>query len=440
MGKIAPAVKFHLHRGANKSTELRYLLTVFKYKPFGREPNAYRILVPDVSLHPKFWDKQKQRATIDRSAPTFHSRVNTLLDELEQNILSIYKDFNAGCILPNELGLELSYRMNWKPRPEIKSNQNVSLFSFIESFLIERETGKRGTEKVLHTWANLLKQFSEERYKRLIDYNDIDTIFFTAFKDWCYASPRNHSINYFAKGLTIIRQFMREAERRKFHTNRDYTFFVVKRTPTTKLALTFDELEALYQLDLANYAPGMVKARDLFLIGAYTGLRFSDFSRIRPEWLEVRDGQKILNVVTQKTDTSVSVPLFPIAEQLLEKYGFNVPKVHNAKMNESLKDLGRMAGFDKNLIVINTAGGKRNDEGKKQWEILSTHVARRSFATNFYREGYPVNMLMQITGHTTERQFMNYIKIGSKENAVRFATMQAQKGKGLTVIKPAVNQ
>ena len=439
MGKLVPAVRYNLHKIRNKET--KYVLIVFNYRAFGNDPTQYRNLVPNVTVLPKFWDYQRQRVTIDRSNPTFHIKANQLLDEIEETITAIFKDFNAGCISPHDLGKELGYRLKWEPRPEIvDTKKNVTLFAFIDNFLNERTGGKRGTEKVLYTWATLLKQFSMERYQRLVNYDEVDNEFLNAFKNWCYAEPRKHSINYFAKGLTVLRQFMREAERRKYHNSRDYMFFGVKRTPTTKLALTFDELEALYQLDLANYAPGMVKARDLFLIGAYTGLRFSDFSRIRPEWLEVRDGQKILNVVTQKTDVTVSVPLLPIAATILEKYGYNVPKVANAKMNESLKELGKMAGLDKNMIVINTAGGKRNDEGKKQYEILSTHVARRSFATNFYREGIPASMLMQITGHTTERQFMNYIKIGSKENAVRFATMQAQKEKGLTVIKPAVNQ
>lgn len=436
MGKTAPAVKFNLW--FRPYTELRYIMTVFNYYENGKKRAQYRNLVPNTSIHPKFWDKVRQRASVDRSNPTHHIKVNQLLDDISGTIMEIYRDFNAGCISPKDLELELAYRMKWQPRPEPESETNTTptLFEFIDLYCRERDGGKRGTEKILQTWANLLKAFSMERYRRLLDYHDIDATFFAAFRKWCYAPPRSHSINYFHKGTTVIRQFMREAERRKFHDNRDYQFFTVKKMATTKIALSFEELETLYNLDLSGH-PGLIQSRDLFLIGCYTGLRFSDFSRIQAENVEQgEDGRKYITIVTQKTGTLVTIPLLPIPEALLQKYGYNAPKLTNQYLNRNLKELGKLAGLTGKMFVINTAGGVRNDEILEKSELLSSHVARRSFATNFYKQGKtPIHDLMRITGHATEKQFMQYIKIDGKESAANFA--RTQEAAPMTVVKKA---
>ncbi len=418
-----------------------YIYLIFNYWRDGKARIKFRQLVPDARIQPQHFDKKRQRVKYDPSNPTRHNIINARMDDMALHIANIYNENNIGCISPDDMGLELAYRMKWKPRPapkkEVEQKPIPALFDFIEIFCREREGGKHGTEKVLHTWAELLRKFSKERYRRLLDYQDIDAAFFAAFQKWCYAPPRHHSVNYFYKGLTIVRQFMREAERRKFHENRDYQFFTVKRMPTTKIALSFDELERLYVLDLPQHS-GMEKTRDLFLIGAYTGLRFSDFTRIMAEHIDrAEDGKKYLSIVTQKTGTLVTIPLLPIAEKLLEKYGYNVPKVANQNFNDNMKELGKMAGLTGKMFVTNSAGGKRNETILEKWEMLSSHVARRSFATNFYRDGMPVSVLMQITGHATEKQFMAYIKIDGKENAAHFNSIQDRKDAPMTVIKKA---
>ena len=96
-------------------------------------------------------------------------------------------------------------------------------------------------------------------------------------------------------------------------------------------------------------------------------------------------------------------------------------------MNAYLKELARGAGLNDKMIVTTTEGGQRREESAEKWEILTTHVARRSFATNFYRKGIPAVQLMKITGHATERQFMQYIAIDGKMNALDLAAGMREK-------------
>jgi integrase len=269
----------------------------------------------------------------------------------------------------------------------------------------------------------LLKTYASER-KGNLEYDDINLVFFNDFKSWLFAPPRLHSINYAAKVMAVVRQFMRAAQDEKLHSNTTYQDkkFKIGKIKTSKIVLSFEELEALYRLDLSNNTR-LERVRDLFLIGAYTGLRFSDFTRIEPEHIEQAEGQSIINITTLKTGAMVSIPLFPIPLALLQKYNFSAPTISNQKMNDYLKELGKMAGMTGKLILTGSKGGKREDTTLEKWEKLTTHVARRSFATNFYRAGIPVIVLMQITGHTTEQQFMQYIAIKGKDNALHFADL-----------------
>jgi len=215
---------------------------------------------------------------------------------------------------------------------------------------------------------------------------------------------------------------MQEAKRRKFHTINDFQDFKHQKEKVVKISLSFDELESIFNLDLSS-TPRLEKVRDLFLVGAYTGLRFSDFVAIKPDHIFEEQGKRYIMLHTQKTNTQVTIPLLPIPAQILQKYHFTTPKLSNQKMNAGLKELGEIAQLNEKIVDVRTKGGKRVDQTFKKWEKLSSHAARRSFATNFFLKGVPAAVLMQITGHSTERQFMQYINVNQKTNASRFAEL-----------------
>lgn len=371
---------------------------------------------------PEAWEFSKQRAKASAKFPE-GTDINTTLADLERHTNAIFRENNFGQITPADFAAELDRRMDWAPGPDDKPKV-PGLFNFIENELLpEKKAQPRGTWKILQTVFLLLKQYAQERARNL-DYGGIDYVFFADFKTWLFAEPRKHSTNYASKVVDVLKQFMREAQRRGYHSKTDYQSFSIKKEKTTKFALSFEELEALYRMDLGGNNR-LERVRDLFLIGAYTGLRFSDFTRIRPEHIETtKDGKKILNITTQKTGQPVSILLLDIPETLLRKYDFAAPKMSNQKMNDYLKELGQLAGMNDKMIVTNTAGGKRSEAVLSKWERLTTHVARRSFATNFYRDGTPAAVLMRITGHATERQFMQYIAIEGRANALHFAELQ----------------
>ncbi|MEO6758202.1 MAG: phage integrase SAM-like domain-containing protein [Saprospiraceae bacterium] len=408
-----PKVRFNLW---DKREELTYVFAYFHYE--GGQRLKYST---GYKVRPEFWDGKTHRLKLNRKYPE-HTDINLHLNKMELTITQIYRDFDNGEILPEDFRKEMDYRLGYAKRPENKAVKAPTLFSFIQTFIDEKKVQPRGTWKILQTVFWLLKSYAEERTGGQLSYENIDFAFFSDFKAWLFAAPREHSANYAAKVVSVLRQFLRDAQRRGYHSKTDFQNFTVKKVKTTKIALSFEELETMYKMDLGDNQR-LERVRDLFLIGAYTGLRFSDFTRIRPELIEAVNGESILSITTQKTGEQVSIPLLPIPLALLRKYNFEAPKISNQKMNDYLKELGQLAGMTGKMIVIGSKGGKREDLTAEKWEKLTTHVARRSFATNFYRAGIQPGVLMKITGHSTERQFMQYIAIDGKENAQHFADL-----------------
>lgn len=420
-----PKVRFNLFQLHKDEKSEAYINLLFNYK-------AGRLKVSSgEKVRPEFWDAKSQRATTDKRNPTAHVRINDTLDALAAATIQIYRDFNLGAISLGEFRRELDYRMGWKPRPSQEEQKPaLTFFEFVEhEYLPEKQARANATWLGLRTAFHLLKEYAGEKRGGVLHYEDLTHRFFADFKKWLH-ERKAHGINTAGKVLRRVKQFARASHERRYHNVTEFLTIRTESAKPTKIALTFEELEALYRLDLTD-SPRLERVRDLFLIGAYTGLRFSDFSRIRPEHVEETPKGKILNITTQKTGQPVSIPLFDIPETLLRKYDFAAPKMSNQKMNDYLKEVAKLAGMTGKVIVSNTAGGKRSEVVLEKWEMLTTHVARRSFATNFYRDGVQAIVLMQITGHTTERQFMQYIAIEGRANALHFAELR----KGETQLK-----
>ena len=409
--KGTPEVRFILQ----STTEPKKPTYVFAYFHYKGKRLKYST---GEKVSPEAW--RNGRAIASAKYPE-NTDVNSNLDKIRGYTIEIFRE-TGGAIEPIEFRKELDYRMGYAVRPESVVAKVPTLLEFIETALREREIQPNIKESSLQAVRKIQKHllaYSKEKGKALL-FQDIDQPFFHVFKAWLFAPPRNLQTNYVHKLFSLLRMFMRDAKQRGLHRSEAFEGFKIKKEETTKIALSFEELENLYKLDLmAN--PRLERVRDLFLIGCYSGLRFSDFSRLSPEHIKAVDGSKMIEIDTQKTGEKVFIPLFPILETLLQKYAFAVPKISGQKMNDYLKELGQLAGMDGRLLVRNSAGGNRRELDMAKWEKLTTHVARRSFATNFYLAGLPAFQIMKITGHRTESSFRQYICIDAKMAAMDFA-------------------
>jgi len=184
---------------------------------------------------------------------------------------------------------------------------------------------KPQTKKTYNQTLNLLKQL----YPRL-NFNDFNMEFESVLKK----SLEEYGLNANSRGKHIknLKRILKLADNYGLLKDRAYHFYVQEREGIGKIYLNPDELHQMYTLDLGGIEK---RARDLFLLGAYTGLRYSDFNSLISE--NIKDGYIIK--IQQKTEEDVLIPMHPIVEKILEN-GIPHP-MSNQILNKFLKTIGQ---------------------------------------------------------------------------------------------------
>jgi len=396
-----PNVTFVLKEPSSKEPTLVYLL--FTY-------NGQRLKYStSQKIYAKFWNEEKQCAKETKKFPQY-AEFNTLLKNLDNCINNTYRNLINDKIVPTPDKLKA-------PLNELLLKTNTAskkdLLSFAEE-LVNNTTRKEGTKKQLKQAIRNLKEFKAATNHSL-HFDSIDLDFYDSFVN--FLMNKNYGTNTIGSTIKNVKVFMNEAVDRKLTTNLQFRNkrFKIIAEHSENIYLTKDEIKKIFLLDLSENSR-LDRVRDLFVVGCYTGLRFSDLSQLKEEnFIDLRSKVKIK---TEKTGEIVVIPLHPYIKQILEKNNGTLPDaISNQKMNSYLKELGQLAKIEDEILITSTKGGQRVNETYKKYELVTVHTARRSFATNAYLADVPTISIMKLTGHKTERAFLQYIKISQEDNA-----------------------
>ncbi len=401
---------------------------VFRYNGFKLKYSTGEKVIP------KEWDNKLEEIENNPAFKDYQLKLelNERLISLKKIITKIFIENNYGDISTEDFKLEIDKRTG-KASPriihEIEKNKKPSFFEFLKDYIKLRKespTISRGTWKVEQTCYNHLIDYASNT-DYIVDFDSLDWKFRKSFENWMY-NKKNHSINYAAKMITTLTQFLNEAGREGLYDSSitESKGWHIKKKPTMKFALTFDELEQLVDYDFTQ-DERLERIRDLFIIASYSGMRYSDFSRITPEHIIIDEGIELIEIMAQKTDEYVTIPLFPELKSMLIKYEFNPPKPSNQKFNDYIKEVCHEVGLNRIINYATFNGGKRKDHSDPVYKIVASHVGRRSFCTNFSLLGIPAINLMKISGHSTESQFMKYICVDNRQNAIVMSKLISEK-------------
>lgn len=407
---MAKKPRFYLRR---KDEDPTSILLVYRYR------NNRIVISTGASVSPKFWNDRDQRVK-ESQGPAYHRQINNLINRMEATTLELIYELKAKGRLPEPQVFKdaLLQRLGRGQEPE-----QADLFTFIAEFIREREAMNRpkGSIQVYRTCQKHLEEYAQAR-RRKIDFPDITEAFKNDFLAYLYA--QNFTDTHVNKIFGTLKTFLRDAWKRGASKSDNFakvTLSIPKRE-VDNISLTEKELETLAALDFSGNER-LDRVRDLFLIGCFTGLRFSDYSTIKPENIVTIEGVECIAKTTQKTKKKVFIPLTnPTLRAILEKHEMKAPrKISNQKLNKYLKELAQLAGFDQPVEINEYRAGRHETKLYKKWELVSTHTARRSFASNAIRSGIPEEQVMKFTGHTTVSSFRKYIKIEGEETAVNLA-------------------
>ncbi len=288
----------------------------------------------------------------------------------------------------------------------------ITIYDHLNDYIQQKkEAVANDTVKDYRSLIKHLKQF-EKSIGEPITFESFDYLFYESFIDFLFyetVKPNGEKgllANAVGKQIKNLKAFLRDRIRKKYCIDIDLSGYKTITEEVDKIHLTRKELSLVYHFNL-NGAEHLEVTRDMLVLGCSLGLRFSDLSRITPEMIS----DSILSIRQKKVRKRVLIPIMNEAEEILRKYNWQSPSISLADFNKDLKTLGKLIGLDSHFEVANYKKGQEFIKRYKKYELLSSHVCRRSFCTNEYLDDTDCHLIMKISGHRTQKAFMTYLKI-----------------------------
>lgn len=301
-----------------------------------------------------------------------------------------------------------------------RSKKNIRLTEFIYSYC---NKSKRGAAHIrfYRRLAVLIEEFESSIHREVYTDSFTDNVVdeYIHFIRSSQPLKKGHNAyrqstvrNFIQKTIAILNKAARSGYTVDLESFRELQ---VPDEDCESVYLTVDELERIYSLSLKNE---MAQIRDIFLIGCCTALRYSDYSRLSEQNFQENGS---ITILTQKTNTKVTIPIHYLIKDIISRnngYMFLKYQHSQQNFNKVVKTICKKAGINAKVLVERTEGFKKVRKTYKKYELISSHTARRSGATNMYLANIPIFRIMLITGHKTEAAFFRYIRIRKEENAL----------------------
>jgi site-specific recombinase XerD len=364
-----------------------------------------------IKIEPKNWDPKNQKVRNRVEVSEIKDSINNELSNLRSFV------FNKCSLLRLEGNFtkdNLKYELDVYFNKVSKHKKIETFYEYVEDVLVENS--KKRVAKV--TWQSYLRTLElirsfekEEKYK--ISFETITIDFYYRFVQYLEETIEL-SPNTIGKQIKNIKMFMNTANDDGFNqcNGHKHKHFKVLKVDSFQIYLNDEELSDILVLDY-EIDSVVCRVRDLFLIGAYTGQRISDWKNLNENNIIEYNGVSCFKIIQTKTKAEVVIPIHPNIQLIFDKRKGKAPKfVNEQEINERLKKIARDARINE---LISEKGNV------PKYELVSSHTARRSFCTNAYKSGMDSLAIMQLSGHKTEKNFLTYIKIGNEEFASRIS-------------------
>lgn len=349
------------------------------------------------------WNEKSQ---LVKNGFTYSSQVNMNLNKITGIVNKIVSDalYDETIITTDFVKKMLHEKLG----TDIKK---LDFHSQFEKYISDAETIKqKSTIKTYKSVHNKLKEF--EKLKNYpLNFESINSGFNQKYIDFLVGEQKMLN-NSAGKQIKTIKSFMNFCLSNGIKLkNEDFKKFKVFRDDIDIIYLDENELKRIYELEGLSQTAEYVK--DNFCFACYTGLRFSDLSKLEHEnfkgdYIEIR---------TEKTKSLLRIPLTYYSKRILKKYvnqfqGSPLPPVlSNQKTNEHLKLIAKLAKIDEPISLVKYNGAIKININEPKYSLITTHTARRTFVTLCLEKGMRAEVVMELTGHKDYRTFKKYIKI-----------------------------
>ncbi|CAG5085040.1 site-specific integrase [Parvicella tangerina] len=374
-----------------------------------------------------------------------------LIDDIKEAVLKKYLELNEEGISPTvEWFRDIVNNLQGK-------NEDVSIkgrFPYFSDFFewyidnkaptkIKTSSSKPVSKRTINKYKQALSKIQqfEEYKKRKLKPEEYDIHWYDNFIDFLKEVLKQENKNTIGSYIKDIKIHLKIAkEEYDYSLSKDFLNrkFKVIREETNPPYLTLENIAYIYNYEIPEKTnQSIINVRKLLLISCWTGMRGSDFCSYNwknPNWEKGNEG-RIFIYKAKKTQRKVSVPVFPMVSKILE----NPPHpISTQKFNIYVKDLLRYVKLDtptlgsKVIIDEITKVKRKVNDTYPFYELCSSHIGRRSFATNFEYHPIPIkdgkeiklsrSQIMALTGHRTEADFLTYIKKVQSQTAQDIAS------------------
>lgn len=368
-----------------------------------------------IEVEKSYWKIHKKKTT-DPVIQKKQNELNTEMTNLRKFVLDRFEKINIEHV-NKDWFLKTLKEYYAPPKDEQKTDEVVptKLVEYVSYYLKLKENDMTETSKRKYRVVEKRLIALEKYFGKTYEIKDVNDDFKRDFVE--YYENDNYSKNTQHRALVFVKTLCKHARTKGVETHPEMDGLrIAPDRDVPKIWLTFDDLEKIEKTELKH--DYLDNARDWLIISCYTGQRVSDLLRFNSTMIREKEGKKLLEFRQQKTKKLMTIALHHKVLEILEKRNGEFPRsISDQRYNEYLKEVCKIAEINtptKGRLKVNIAKSKekkkmRMKEGVfEKWELVSSHIGRRSFASNFY--GYiPTSHLMNATGHKTEAMLLEYI-------------------------------
>lgn len=370
-----------------------------------------------------YWENIHFSKSNDIDDVNKRAKVNKKLSKIQSHIL---KSFYKGSI--EDINKEwLSYQLELYHNPIVKESHSNNLLKCFELIVKSKENDiKESSIQKYEVVKKMVERYEKNIVKKPILIKDVNLSFKNGFEGFC--TNNHYSKNTVARALKTIKTVCNDAKFNGVEVSHQLIGIKPKVEKIKSIYLNFSELKNIENKELIGH---LDNARDWLIISCYTGQRVSDFMRFTKEMIRYqKDNDGVLKPLIEftqvKTDKIMTVPVHQKVIEILNKRNGEFPhSISEQKYNDYIKEVCAKAKINKMVkgkrmakVETKSKFNYRKKEGTfEKHELVTSHIGRRSFATNFYGT-IPTSYLKNITGHSTESMFLKYIGKSNKDTAI----------------------
>ena len=372
-------------------------LIIVKY--YVGKDKKYFQLSTNIKINPLNWDKIKKLPKHKRGIDGVKLRtIESKLIDINKKIQNLRIDFGKNLTIGD---LKLAFN---------KKEEMIYMLDYFKSFIDERIKVGEVSDRSVIKYKTVLKKLVLFQIHKKTKYklSDLKEDFFTSLIIY-FRNNHNLYDNTVARYISVIKTFLRWCLKKGYSPPMYFQDVKVKKHETDDIALTMAEVELFTKADLT---PAQDRCRDLFLIGVYSGQRWSDYSVF--DKTDVRDN--VIVKRAKKTSTNSYIPLHKELKVILDKYDWELPQISQQKFNIHLKAIGKKLKINDKIKFTHSKGNLKEEEIKEKWELITSHTARRTYITLAAENNIPDHTIMDITGIRDSGTLKKYKKSNKESN------------------------